>query len=134
MAWGFHISYIIIALRPAKLWPVKVGGRRKILAWAFSNPVLLSKSLDPRFLFNLQLWQVAWAMMTKSSSFKSPMPYLLTLFLKYSIPALLTSVRMCWKVPIYYINWVLVILNQTALYQWIKRVIRVSVEALTIIS
>ena len=61
-------------------------------------------------------FKAPWAMMMKSSSFESPKLYLLTLNLKNIISALLTSVRTCWKVPIYYINRVLVILIWAALY------------------
>ena len=57
-----------------------------------------------------------WAMMMKSSSFESPKLYLLTHNSKNSIAALLTPVRTWWKVLIYYINVVLVILIWTALY------------------
>ena len=42
---SYDLLFIIIALRAAKLWPVKVGGRMKILAWAFPNPLSLRKSL-----------------------------------------------------------------------------------------
>ena len=52
----------------------------------------------------------------ESGSFESSNPYLLALNLKNSLVPLLTSVRMFWKVPIYYINGVLVILIWTALY------------------
>ena len=45
-----------------------------------------------------------------------PKPYLLTIYLKNSIAAILTSVRTSWKVSIYYINRVLVILIWRALY------------------
>ena len=112
---------IMIAQGAAKLWPFKVEGWRKILAWAFSNPWSLSKSLGTQnFSFPPTLtghsFAALWAMMMKSSSYESPKPYLLTLNLKNSISALLTSVKTCWKVPIYYINGVLVILIWTALY------------------
>ena len=43
---SYKLLFIIIAQKAAKLWPVKVRGQRKILSWAFSNPVSLSKSLD----------------------------------------------------------------------------------------
>ena len=56
-----------------------------------------------------------WAMVMKSSSFESPKPYLFALNLKNSIAALLKSVRTSWKVPTYYTNGVLMILNSTAL-------------------
>ena len=57
-----------------------------------------------------------WAMMMKSSSFEIPMQYLFALNLKINIAALLISFWTSWKVPIYYINRFLIILNCTALY------------------
>ena len=60
------------------------------------------------------------AMMMKSSSFESPKLYSSTLNSKKSIAALLTTVRTCWKLPIYYINVVLVIRIWTALYEILK--------------
>ena len=59
------------------------------------------------------------AMKIKSSSFESPKLYSLKLNSKNSIAALSTLVRTCWKVPIYYINVVLVNLKWTALYHFI---------------
>ena len=56
------------------------------------------------------------AMMMKSSSFESPKRYLLILNSKNSIAALLAPIRTCWKVPICYINRVLVNLIWAALY------------------
>ena len=57
-----------------------------------------------------------WAMMMKISSFESPKLYLLTLNSNNSKAVLLTIVRTSWKLPIYYINRVLMILNRTTQY------------------
>ena len=113
--------FIIIAQGAAKPWPVKVGSQRQILLWAHLNPFLLSKSgaaLDLSLTSNLtgHSFVAPWAKMMKWSSFESPKPYLTILNKKNSIVPLLTSVRMCWKMEIYYINRVLMILNRTPLY------------------
>ena len=79
-------------------------------------------SWRPRFLFHLQLWQVTILQPLELwwCSFESPKLYLLTLNSKNIIAALLTPVRIrtCWKVPIYNMNVVLVILIWAALYIW----------------
>ena len=113
-----ELLFVIVTQEAAKLWPVKVGGWIEIFVWAFSNPSSVSKSLDvldfslasnfDRSQFRSPL---TWAMMMKGSSFESPKPYLLTLYLKNSIAALLTSFRMSWKKTNYYINGALLILN-----------------------
>ena len=91
----------------------------------FSNPSLLNKSLPPSTLEG-HSFATPLAMMMKSTSFESFKPYLLTLNLKNSIAAISTSVRTCWKVPIYYINRVLVILYRTALYIHIAKISTIS--------
>ena len=69
-----------------------------------------------------------WAMKMKSSTFESSKQYLLALHLKTSIVQLLTSVRMSWKVPIYDIIVVLMILNHTPLYYepWLSELYQTS--------
>ena len=52
-----------------------------------------------------------WAMMMNSSSFESPKSYLFGHYLKNSSLVLLRYVILSWKVPIYYINRALMILN-----------------------
>ena len=57
-----------------------------------------------------------WVTMIKSGSFESPKPYLLIHNFKNSRIPLWTSIRTSWKVTIYYIKGVLMILNRIPLY------------------
>ena len=57
-----------------------------------------------------------WAIMMNSSSFESPKSYLFGHYLKNSSLVLLRYVILSWKVPIYYINGALMILNRPPLY------------------
>ena len=81
-----------------------------------------SSGLRGRILFRLPTltghsFAAPWVTMTKSGSFESPKPYLLVHNLKNSRIPLLTSIRMSWKVAIYYTKRVFMILNRTPLYK-----------------
>ena len=84
------------AAQPTRVWP-EVESRI-----FFGSPTLTGHS-----------FAAPWAMMIKSGSFESPKPYLLVHNLKNSRMPLLTSVRTSWKVAIYNIKGVLMILNRT---------------------
>ena len=111
-----ELLFVIVTQGAAKLWPVKVGSPKRIM---LCSPLECGLESSPGFFFDLQVWQVShashWAMMIKSGSLESPKPYLLVHNLKNSRIPLLTSLRMSWKVAIYYIKWVLMILNRTPL-------------------
>ena len=59
-----------------------------------------------------------WAMMMNSSSFESLKSYLFEHYLKNSSLVLLRYVILSWKLPIYYINRALMILNCPPLNFW----------------
>ena len=80
-----------------------------------------SIGLRGRILFRLltltgHTFAVPWVTMTKSGLFESPKPYLLVHNWRNSWIPLLASVRTSWKVVIYCIKGVLIILNHTPLY------------------
>ena len=93
---------------PQRGWNSKYWWRGRLLNLAFT----LLRSLEGRHVRQFfrpptltgHSFAALWAMIMKSSSFESLKLYSLTLYLKNSIAVLLTSVRKCWKVQIYYIN------------------------------
>ena len=102
MTWGFQMSYY--SSKESCRWAHLSVALGRVPDF-FGSPTLTGHSfVAPR------------AMIMKSNSFESPKLYLLTHNLKYSIIPLLMSISMSWKVPIYYIKGVLMILNHTPLY------------------
>ena len=98
--------FSIIGQGDAKLWPVKVGGLKKLPYLSFIYLVKWSSQFElyqGRIFFGHSFAE-SWLMMINSGSFESPKSYMFALNLKNSIVALLRYVILAQTIPIYYIK------------------------------